>query len=660
MRGSGDAHDGLRFRLLGSVHGERDGRPLALGAPQQRALLAVLLLRGNRPVSTAELLDALWGERLPDRAVGTLRTYVSRLRRLLEPDRPARSAATVLVSTDDGYLLRVSPGALDSAEFERRTTQAGRLRTAGDTTGAHRELDAALALWSGTPLTGLPGPHAERQRDRLTELWLTAREEYFHCSLALERHTTTIPHLRAFAAEHPLRERTQALLMQALHRDGRQAEAFRVYEETSRALAEEIGVGPGRELSALHTRLRGTPPGAPTRGRTPRTRAAGAPAAPADTLDRLLAETRTALTRLRPDLVPAPPRPVPAPPPPPTALPDDFQRRIAAAVAAALDGLPGSRTGRPTSGRAPAALGTAADLLTAWARLVRGTTDCHRPTDSAHRLLAAARRHGDTRTAGRALRVLAAAPPAGPDDRARAADRLRRALRHPGTADDPQDLAEGALDLALLLVLTDRPQEALSWSERARDRSTALDAPHHRARALALTVRAHALLADADATQRAAARALDEARDLADPHTLGTVLHHVGCAHLALGDAGRAVAHLREARHHHRRTGQPRWEAHAWARLAEGALAQRHPEEAAACATQALALERTVRDPICRGLALAARGQALHVLGGPGGPGTPAGLDVLDALDGPVAAAAAPESPATAPRALTAGPAPLS
>ncbi|WP_231634110.1 AfsR/SARP family transcriptional regulator, partial [Streptomyces clavuligerus] len=285
MPGSGEAPGGLRFRLLGPLQGEQNGRHLPLGPPQQRAFLAVLLLRVDRPVSTAELIDALWGERLPDRAVGTLRTYVSRLRRLLEPERPARSAATVLVSTDDGYLLRVPPGAVDTVEFERRTSAAGRLRAAGDTESAHGELDAALELWSGTPLTGLPGPHAARQRDRLTELWLTAREDHFHCSLALERHTATIPPLRAFAAEHPLRERTQALLMQALHRDGRQAEALGVYEETCRALAGELGVGPGRELSALHTRLRTAAPGElpEARATVVRVRVPRSPAAPGDT-----------------------------------------------------------------------------------------------------------------------------------------------------------------------------------------------------------------------------------------------------------------------------------------------------------------------------------------------------------------------------------------
>ncbi|MBD0741179.1 BTAD domain-containing putative transcriptional regulator [Streptomyces sp. CBMA152] len=253
MPGTGEG--GLRFRLLGAFEGELGGQLLPLGPPQQRALLAVLLLRESRPVSMPELLDAMWGERLPQRAVGTLRTYVSRLRALLEPGRPARSTATVLMSASDGYVLRLPQGALDTAEFERRIAGAGRLRTGGDALGAHRELEAALTLWAGTPLAGLPGPHAERQRDRLTELWLTAREEHFHCALALDRHAETVAPLRAFTAEHPLRERAQALLMLALHREGRQAEALGVYEATRRTLQRELGASPGPELSALHARL---------------------------------------------------------------------------------------------------------------------------------------------------------------------------------------------------------------------------------------------------------------------------------------------------------------------------------------------------------------------------------------------------------------------
>lgn len=245
----------LTFQLLGPVRAWRGGRQLALGSPQQRAILAVLLLSHGRPVSVSELVDALWGEEPPPRAVGTLRTYVSRLRALLEPDRQARGRASLLVSAGGGYALRVPRGALDATGLEDRLTAARRLRGAGQHAGAYGELTAALALSNGTPLAGLPGPYAERQRDRFTELSVTAQEELFACALELGRYSEATPPLRAFAAEHPLRERAQALLMLALRRGGRQADALAVYEATRHTLATELGVDPGAELATLHEDL---------------------------------------------------------------------------------------------------------------------------------------------------------------------------------------------------------------------------------------------------------------------------------------------------------------------------------------------------------------------------------------------------------------------
>ncbi|MFG2532933.1 BTAD domain-containing putative transcriptional regulator [Streptomyces sp. NPDC048516] len=250
----------LRFQVLGPVRAWRGDCPLNLGPAQQRAMLAVLLLHGGRPVSIPQLVDALWGERPPPRAVGTLRTYVSRLRGLLEPDRKPRQPARLLVSLSGGYALRVAAEALDAAGFEERLVTARRLRGAGDTAGACGQLRGALALSEGVALAGLPGPYAQRQRDRLTELCVTAQEELFDCVVELGRHADSmadsIAGLRAFAAEHPLRERAQALLMRALHREGRQGEALAVYAATRRTLVAELGTEPGSELRALYEELR--------------------------------------------------------------------------------------------------------------------------------------------------------------------------------------------------------------------------------------------------------------------------------------------------------------------------------------------------------------------------------------------------------------------
>lgn len=258
--GSPDRAGRLRFQVLGPVRAWRGDRPLPLGPPQQRAVLAMLLLHAGRPVSVPQLVDALWDERPPPRAVGTVRTYISRLRGLLEPERAPRQPAQLLLSSGGGYALRLPGEALDAARFEERLATARRLRRAGDAAGAYEQLRGALALPEGVALAGLPGPYAQRQRDRLTELCVTTQEELFGCGLELGDQAgppgDSIAGLRAFAAEHPLRERTQALLMLALHRAGRRAEALGVYAATRRTLDAELGTGPGAELRALYGKLR--------------------------------------------------------------------------------------------------------------------------------------------------------------------------------------------------------------------------------------------------------------------------------------------------------------------------------------------------------------------------------------------------------------------
>lgn len=244
-------HHRLRFHVLGPVRADRDGQPLPLGSPQERATLAILLLRDGRSLTASELVDALWGDDPPHRAMDTLRAYVTRLRTVLEPGRPFRGRAKVLVSTGGGYAVRVPPGSLDATVFEEHLAAAATARASGDAAGAYARLTAALALWEGPALAGLTGPYAERERARLTELRATAREDHYDCALALGRHAESVAGLRALAAEQPLRERPRALLMLALHRAGRQAEALAVFSEAERLLPD----GPGPGLVRLRERI---------------------------------------------------------------------------------------------------------------------------------------------------------------------------------------------------------------------------------------------------------------------------------------------------------------------------------------------------------------------------------------------------------------------
>ncbi|WP_245966570.1 AfsR/SARP family transcriptional regulator [Sphaerisporangium album] len=233
----------------------QDGRELELGTPLQRSILAMLLLREGRAVSPTEMIDAIWGDEAPPRALGALRTYVSRLRAVLEPDRSPRMRPELLTSVGRGYALRLPPGAFDLAEFERLVTEAETERRAGDLPGAAGTLRRALGLWSGEPLAGAVGPYIESQRGRLVERRVGVVETLMELDLELGRHADVVHELIALTSEHPLRERLRGQLMLAYYRCGRQADALAVFGDIRRALVEELGIDPGHELASLHQRI---------------------------------------------------------------------------------------------------------------------------------------------------------------------------------------------------------------------------------------------------------------------------------------------------------------------------------------------------------------------------------------------------------------------
>ncbi|MEW1654440.1 BTAD domain-containing putative transcriptional regulator [Streptomyces sp. NPDC093707] len=248
--GPGQVRERLRFTVLGPVRAWRGETPLAAGSPQQRALLAALLLRGGRTATAAELVDALWGDEPPHAALAALRTYASRLRKALGAD--------ALVSESGGYALRPVDGLpldLDHDAAEQYAAEAEKAKAAGDRGRARELLDAALHLWDGEPLAGVPGPYAENQRTRLHEWRLSLTEHRLDLDLEAGYHAEAVSELTALTAAHPLRERLRELLMLALYRSGRQAEALAVYADTRKLLSDELGVDPRASLSDLHQRI---------------------------------------------------------------------------------------------------------------------------------------------------------------------------------------------------------------------------------------------------------------------------------------------------------------------------------------------------------------------------------------------------------------------
>ncbi len=234
--------------------GTPDTAARAIGSPKVRALLAALLLEPGRVVSVESLKDALWGGAPPASAQASLHNHVTRLRRLL--DDPER-----LRSVPPGYLLRVDQGERDVDVFDALVTDARAAHARQDWPGVVRSCTKALALWRGTPFSGLPDLGGHTLVPRLEEARLILLKWRYDAELALggTRLAALVPELSALVAEHPFREAYHRQLMLALHRTGRQAEALAVHRDLRARLIEELGVEPGPAMREAHVEvLRGS------------------------------------------------------------------------------------------------------------------------------------------------------------------------------------------------------------------------------------------------------------------------------------------------------------------------------------------------------------------------------------------------------------------
>lgn len=246
----------LTVHVLGAVELHRDGVPVDLGGPLQRAVLAHLALDAGRVVSVDRLIDRLWGDEPPRTPLGTLQSYVSRLRRLVEPAREAGAAPEVLVSTAPGYVLHLPPEQIDVHRFRALVAEGRAAADDGRPALALERFDEALALWTGPALGGIGGDDRIASIVvRLDEERAAAREDRFDALLALGRHAEIVGRLQSAVAEHPLRERLWAQLALAMYRSGRQADAMRAIGTARERLLDELGLDLGPELRALEQRI---------------------------------------------------------------------------------------------------------------------------------------------------------------------------------------------------------------------------------------------------------------------------------------------------------------------------------------------------------------------------------------------------------------------
>jgi WD40 repeat protein/DNA-binding SARP family transcriptional activator len=234
----------MDFRILGPLEVCGEHGAVALGGPKPRAVLAVLLLHPNEPVSAERLAIALFGEDSPASSPKKVQVHVSRLRKALGED--------ILTTTPAGYRLRVGPGELDAERFDALVQRGRSALLAGQAQQAAAILREAEQMWRGPPLADLADePFAPTEIARLEEQQLAALEARVEADAAAGRHAELVSELRRLVAEHPTRERLVAQLMLALYRCGRQAEALDAYQDARQKLAGDLGVEPGPELRAL-------------------------------------------------------------------------------------------------------------------------------------------------------------------------------------------------------------------------------------------------------------------------------------------------------------------------------------------------------------------------------------------------------------------------
>lgn len=259
----------MRALALGPIEVWADGRQVNIGGPKPRTLLAALLLQPRQVVPVERLIDLIWDESPPQSAGPLVHTYVSSLRRVL---------GKALITRAPGYVLDIRREDSDLELFGHQLNQARQAEREGNHADAAGCFEQALALWRGPALHGVEAQFARGRATALDELRLGAEEGLGRCELAQGRLDEATARLSAFSSAHPLREEARELLMRALYRTGRQADALAVYRDGREHMLDELGLEPGERLRDLHTQIlngtleqqppQATPPASPVASRS--------------------------------------------------------------------------------------------------------------------------------------------------------------------------------------------------------------------------------------------------------------------------------------------------------------------------------------------------------------------------------------------------------
>jgi DNA-binding SARP family transcriptional activator len=246
----------IEIKVLGPLEVFVGGMSVVPTASKPSQLLALLALNAGHVVTTRALTEEIWGPSPPPSDLGTLRSYVLKLRKKLEDALAGQDSVTpkdILITRRTGYLLDVDPGDVDAVRYEQLSAAGHRAVNDGDHETASRTLAEALRLWRGPALADVPtGPHLTIEALRLEENRLGDLHLRLEADLRLGRHHQLLGELATLCARHPLLENFCAQYMVALYRSGRQSQALEAFMRLRATMVDQLGVEPSARLRRLH------------------------------------------------------------------------------------------------------------------------------------------------------------------------------------------------------------------------------------------------------------------------------------------------------------------------------------------------------------------------------------------------------------------------